>query len=150
MIHLGYAVEYNQPALVAEALAMAAIHEVDTADLTNFLIGAEKAAGGGIKPGKKTLRKILDEARADDDVRNSWRQGLQVELIKNTAHNALDGLTRYSSQYSVGADQVEDRFIEMVDLCGKSTNVPAPVMRHANQWTSSLCNDRHTRQDRRI
>lgn len=117
VIHLGYAVEYNQPALVAEALAMAAIHEVDTADLTNFLIGAEKAAGGGIKPGKKTLRKILDEARADDDVRNSWRQGLQVELIKNTAHNALDGLTRYSSQYSVGADQVEDRFIEMVDLC---------------------------------
>lgn len=117
IIHLGYALEYNQPALVAEVLAMASVHERDCKDLSNFLPAAEKAAGGSGKPGKKTLREILDEARADELLRNSWNMGGEVELIKNVAHYALEPLVKHTSQYSIGPDQVEDRFMELADLC---------------------------------
>lgn len=44
MIHLGYGLEFRQPAIVAEASAQAAVHEGWP---TDFFIAAEKAAEAG-------------------------------------------------------------------------------------------------------
>lgn len=124
---------------------MAAIHEADNADLTSFMIEAEKKAMSQGKPNNKSLRVILDEARADEAVRNSWCQGQEVELIKNTARYALGGLIEYSSQYSIGMEQVEDKFMELVDLCGKPTCPIILCHDRRNNLTISVRHDRYPR-----
>ena len=45
-LHFGYAFEYNQPALVAEGLAMASVHDPDFEKMGPIYIEAEKLAGG--------------------------------------------------------------------------------------------------------
>src|SRR5437762_8236436 len=62
LIHLGFGVEFAQPAIIAETLAQAAVHSNWIGD---FLLPAEKAAGSIGKPSKKTLASLLDEIRAD-------------------------------------------------------------------------------------
>lgn len=58
MIHLGFEIEFNQPAIIAGALAQASVHDNW---ITKYLLDVEKIA----KPGDKTIPKLLDEIRTD-------------------------------------------------------------------------------------
>lgn len=60
IIHLGFGLEFNQPVIVAEALAEAAVHENWQKP---FFLGAEKAAKE--TKSSKTLPQLLDEVYAD-------------------------------------------------------------------------------------
>ena len=117
LIHLGFAIEFNQPALVAEALAQTAVHEDWTGP--RFLFPAEKAAGGVGKPGKKTMLQLLEEAAADKKLARSatWEDG--NKLRDGVLKRAPEEMIKYAAQFTVSEEQVQEKFAETVDTCGK-------------------------------
>lgn len=119
IIHLGFAIEFNQPAIIAEALAQTAIHEDWTGP--RFLWPTEKAAGGVGKPGKKTISQLLEEARADKKLANSatWEDG--NKLRDGVLKRASEEMINCATQFTVSEEQVQEKFAEMVDMSGKYT-----------------------------
>ena len=125
LIHLGFALEFKQPAIVAEALAQAALHKDY---LAPFFLGAEKQARETTRdPGshqKKTLYDLLDDIRAnaklataahwDDD--NKIRDGVLVR--------APQEMIDIASQWTVSPDDLALRNAEMVNAVSKTTLVP--------------------------
>ena len=92
MIHLGFGIEFKQPAIVAEALAQAAVHD---SWIGPYMFKAEEAAASTGKG--KPMVELLDEVRADEklslaahwDDSNKIRDGILVrapeEMIKIAA-----------------------------------------------------------------
>ena len=114
IIHLGFGVEFKQPAIIAEALAQAAAHDTWIGPL---LFAAEKSA----TPEKsKPMVEILDEIRADTKLsmaahwedRNKIRDGLLVR--------APDEMIEYASQWNVKSDELEAKTAEMTNAAGIS------------------------------
>ena len=117
IIHLGFAIEFNQPAIIAEALAQTAVHEDWTGPL--FLHPAEKAAGGIGLPGKKTMLQLLEESRADSKLANSvhWQDG--NKLRDGVLKRAPEEMINLAAQFTVSEEQIPEKFAEMVDIAGR-------------------------------
>ncbi|QSS58208.1 hypothetical protein I7I51_07631 [Histoplasma capsulatum] len=109
-IQLGFGVEFNQPAIVAEALAETAVHE---SNLT-FLLPAEEAAGGVGKEGKKSLVHLQQEIRSNTQIRKAVRWE-DVNKIDGMLARALDEIIKITSQFSVGPDQLELKLAELLN-----------------------------------
>lgn len=120
-IHLSYALEYNQPALVAEALAMACVHEPDAKKEAPIWLESEKLAGGPLQPGKKTLREIMEEIHNNEILRASIEGPNPVDRIKNVADNAIEEMIKYGAEYSISESQLQERIDEMIDTCCKNS-----------------------------
>ena len=118
VIHLGYALEYEQPALVAEALSMASIHEADYTGLNLFFPLSDEAAGGVGKHREKTLFQLFQEMREDKTLRESCK-GPEIEHIKNVVPKAVKELVHYAGQYTVSREQIDESTLEMLDVMGK-------------------------------
>jgi hypothetical protein len=118
VLHLGYALEYAQPALVAEALAQAAIHERNNDALSLFFPTTEKAARENQKSGQKGLLQLMQEIGQDAKMRESFK-GPELERIKNVINNAFDGIVHHTMQYTIAAEDVEMRILEMLDVIGE-------------------------------
>jgi hypothetical protein len=80
LIHLGFGIDFGQPAIVAEALAQAAVHSPWIGPL---LLGAEKAAAEDPKP-SKSLVELLEEIQIDEE--------LKMQLVIQKAHRSGRGL----------------------------------------------------------
>ncbi|KAL2793203.1 hypothetical protein BJX66DRAFT_306566 [Aspergillus keveii] len=113
IIHLGFAIEFNQPAIVAEALAQTAVHDDWTGP--RYLWPAEKAAGGIGKRGEKTMLQLLEEARANKKLARSshWDDGNKMR--DGVLKRAPEEMINIASQYTVSEDQVQAKFAEMVN-----------------------------------
>ncbi|KAI9880934.1 MAG: hypothetical protein M1830_010002 [Pleopsidium flavum] len=113
LIHLGFGVEFKQPAIIAEALAQAAVHDVW---IGPFLFEAEKAAHD--KASSKSMVSILDEIRADNKLSTAahWDDGNKIRdgILKR----APDEMIKYASQWTVVPDQLEEKTAEMIDAAG--------------------------------
>ncbi|OKL58123.1 hypothetical protein UA08_06430 [Talaromyces atroroseus] len=108
IIHLGFGVEFEQPAIIAEALAQAAVHHNREA---SHLIDSEKAAkaqGSDSKP----IVLLLDEIYADPD-------------------RASRNITKYASQVHVSEENLEEKTAEMINAAvyftGAAQNPPYQV-----------------------
>lgn len=117
IIHLGFAIEFNQPAIVAEALAQTAVHEDWTGP--RFLLPTEKVAGGIGNPGKKTMLQLLEEARTDSKLASSvsWEDG--NKLRDGVLKRAPDEMINLAAQFTVSEEQIQEKFAEMVDVSGR-------------------------------
>ncbi|KAF7596577.1 hypothetical protein BBP40_000977 [Aspergillus hancockii] len=113
LIHLGFGIEFNQPAIIAEALAQAAIHDDWTGP--RFLLPAEKAAGGIGKPGKKTMLQILEEIRADEKLTNSshWEDGNRMR--DGVLVRAPDDMIKCAAEFTVSENQLEEKLVEIIN-----------------------------------
>lgn len=67
IIHLGFGIEFQQPAIIAQAFAQASVHEDYLGEA--FFIPAEETAGGLGLRGDKTLVEIIDQMRTDQKVK---------------------------------------------------------------------------------
>jgi len=101
---------------VAQALAQAAVHD---SWIGKLLIPAEKAAGGIGKRGTKTILQLLDEMRADKKLVESvqWPDGNKIR--EGILERAPDEMVKYASQYTVSAEQVEEKLAEMINAVGE-------------------------------
>ncbi|KAJ5562985.1 hypothetical protein N7461_001746, partial [Penicillium sp. DV-2018c] len=112
-IHLGFGLEFNQPAIVAEGLAQAAVHE-DWIGREYFL-PAEKKAGGIGKPGQKSLLQLLNEIRADKALVESAHWSDTNKIRDGVLRRAPEQMLKYAAQFTVSEDQVAERVADMIN-----------------------------------
>ncbi|KAI9747916.1 MAG: hypothetical protein M1835_001941 [Candelina submexicana] len=111
IIHLGFGIEFEQPAIVAEALAQAAVHD---GWMGKFLIPAEKASASGT-PGSKSLASLLDEIRADKKLSAAAHWDDDNKIRDGILARASEEAIKYTRQYTVGQDQLEEKTAEMIN-----------------------------------
>ena len=120
IIHLMYGLEWEQPAIVAQALAQAAVHKDR---LRSFLLGAEKKGKDDEERDgsdeKKTMGWILDllvDARADETLRTSARWGDDQKITDGVLTRAKSQMMRLAKKVKVKEDEMESRTWEMYDV----------------------------------
>ncbi|KAJ5908561.1 hypothetical protein N7495_001243 [Penicillium taxi] len=112
LIHLGFGLEFNQPAIVAQALAQTAVHEEDFG--RDFLLPAEKLAGGIGKPGKSLLN-LLNEVRGDETLAQSVHRSDENKTEDGVLARGKQKMLEYAAQYTVSESQMEERVAEMIN-----------------------------------
>ncbi|KAK1069700.1 hypothetical protein LTR74_004579 [Friedmanniomyces endolithicus] len=112
LIHLGFAIESQQPALVAEALAQAAVH---SASMSPFFLLAEQAARDRADEPCKTIAQLLDEIHADPEIRGAPRWSDGNKLRDGIIGRAAERMVSYTSQYRVEPDDLERKTAEMIN-----------------------------------
>ena len=135
IIHLGFGIEFEQPAIIAEALAQAAAHDNWMSPL---FLGCEKAAEanrGKDKP-KKTMVQLLEEAKKDEKLSKAahWEDGNKIR--EGILKRAPEEMIKLASQYTIEEDELEDKSAEMINAAGKS---PSPI-----SHTSHITNPRNS------
>ena len=120
IIHLGFGIEFHQPAIIAEALAQAATHDPY---LNPVLFEAEKLANARKGSNtKKSLAAILDDIQADPKMQGACSFAQDSRAIESgILIRAKEEMTEYCSQYSIDAEELEMRTAEMMDFGGKLT-----------------------------
>ncbi|KAL8787549.1 MAG: hypothetical protein Q9195_007721 [Heterodermia aff. obscurata] len=114
LIHLGFGLEFKQPAIVAEALGSTAIHPTF---LDSFFIETHEAATMRASE-PDHLANIMNKIRADIKLFTAahWDDGHKVRdgiLVR-----AKEEMIKYASQRQVKADNVEEATAEMINACG--------------------------------
>lgn len=108
IIHLGYGVEFKQPAIIAEAFAQAACHSNWIGDL---LLPAEKAAKGN----GKSIVQLIDEIKKDEKLSNAahWSDGNKVR--DGILARAPEEMIKIAAEYTVKPEELEEKTAEMTN-----------------------------------
>lgn len=108
LIHLGFGIEFKQPAIIAEALAQACVHQNW---ISPYLLKTDAAS---TSTSTKTLPQLIDEIRADKKLSMAahWEDGNKIRdgiLVR-----APDEMISYAKQWTVSEDQLEEKTAEMI------------------------------------
>jgi hypothetical protein len=106
---------------------MVCVNDVESHKIEPIFVNSEQLASGLRQPDQKTLRHLMEEVRIDEVLTRSIEGPYVGDRSKNIADNAMSQIVKYTSQYSISDDQLEDRVNEMVDTCSKL--LPAPLKR---------------------
>jgi hypothetical protein len=143
MIHVGLALEFKQPALLAEGLAQAAVHH----DMwyTEYLKEAEAEAKKATES-PMHLADLIDACRAVDAIRTSssikyQRQYrpitgepcMDIEMARDgVLKNAKPEIIRFAARWRVDPDQIEKITAELMNTAGTQSQtlcgLPAVVL----------------------
>ena len=116
LIHLGFGVEFKQPAIIAEALAQACVHDNW---LTPFFKEAEKAAKAGSHSNNaRSLVDLLDQIRADRKLSSAAHWDDDNKIRDGILVRAPDEMIKYASQWAVSANELQPRTAEMANAAG--------------------------------
>jgi hypothetical protein len=114
IIHLGFGIEFQQPAIVAEGLAQAAVHSNWIGKL--FLPAEEASRKHLPSDGGKTLTELIYEIHDNKELRTAahWSDGNKIrDGILARAPNAM---LKYANQYVVRPeDDLEKKTAEMIN-----------------------------------
>ncbi|RDW88323.1 hypothetical protein BP6252_00355 [Coleophoma cylindrospora] len=111
LIHLGFGVEFNQPAIVAEALAQAAVHDAWIGDLLLATEQASKAQG----PTDKTLPDLLSDIRKDKKLSEAARWEDANKVRDGVLQRAPQEMIKHAAQWSVSSTTLEEKTAEMIN-----------------------------------
>jgi hypothetical protein len=122
LIHLGFGIEFEQPAIIAEGLAQAAAHSNWIAPI---YLESEKMAQANGNP-DKSLVSLVKEIQADKELvaaphfedSNKIRDGILVRAPNN--------MLKIASQYVVREDQLEEKTAEMINFSGTHQSLTRP------------------------
>lgn len=114
IIHLGFGLEFNQPAIIAEALAQACIHDDWMKDL---LLPSEKAASETPLQSLKTMPELLTAIRTDPKLSAAahWDDGNKIKdgiLVR-----APEEMLKYAAQWRVPEGMLQEKTAEMMNAC---------------------------------
>ncbi|KAK5122385.1 hypothetical protein LTR85_003969 [Meristemomyces frigidus] len=118
IIHLGFGIEFHQPAIIAEAMAQSAVHDNY---MRKFLVPAEEAAKKKGGEESRTIVDLLDAIHADMELRDApkWSDG--NKLRDGIIGRAGDRMIEYASQFDVKADELERKTAEMTNAAAYYT-----------------------------
>ncbi|KAH6843306.1 hypothetical protein B0I37DRAFT_384165 [Chaetomium sp. MPI-CAGE-AT-0009] len=119
IIHLGLGVEFQQPSIVAEALAQAASH--DSSDIDKLLQNAEQEAAIIYPTAKpKPLIQLIHEVRANETIRKApqWSD-FGNKMRDGVIGRAGEDMSALASQFRIRNDEKElkRRTAEMISTC---------------------------------
>lgn len=123
LIHLGFGVEFEQPAIIAEALAQAAAHDTWISDL---LLEAEKAATtNGNNGNEKSIMQLIYEIRGNEKLKSAahWSDGNKIR--DGILARAPQEMIEIAKQFTVKEEELERKTAEMINAAGTS-NIPFP------------------------
>ena len=110
IIHLGFGVEFEQPAIIAEALAQAATHDVWIAKFIDPVAEAAKKATQS-----KSLVQLIHEAKKTEKLATAahWSDGNKVRdgVIARAGKEMID----LAAQWSVKPDELDKKTAEMMN-----------------------------------
>lgn len=112
MIHLGFGVEFKQPAIIAEALAQAAVHD---SWIGPFMLDAEKAAASSGIEGKPMV-KLVDEVRADKKLSSAARWDDSNKIRDGILVRAPSEMIRIAAKWKVMPDAIIEKTAEMTNV----------------------------------
>jgi hypothetical protein len=121
IIHLGFGIEFEQPAIMAEALAQAAVHDNW---MKSLFLGCEKAAEAnrGKDKSQKTIVQLLEEAKNDEKLRDAahWQDGNKIRdgILKRAPKEMIT----LASQYAIEENELEQKTAEMINAAGPSSH----------------------------
>lgn len=118
IIHLGFGIEFSQPAIVVEALAQAATHTNWPEDfLTKTFEMAKKRIADKEKP--RSLLSILKEARENSTIRESPHEDDPNKVRDGVLKRALPQVVDLCSQWTVlpDSDDIKLKTAEMINFC---------------------------------
>lgn len=121
MIHLGFGVEFKQPAIIAEALAQAAVHD---SWIGPFMLDAEKAAASSGIEGKPMV-ELIDEVRADKKLSSAARWDDSNKIRDGILVRAPSEMICIAAKWRVMPDAIIERTAEMINVGYVSRAVPA-------------------------
>ncbi|KAF2221585.1 hypothetical protein BDZ85DRAFT_301818 [Elsinoe ampelina] len=98
LLHLGFALETSSLPLVAEALAMTAVH---SAFLLPFFLATEQRATTITTP--QPLLPLLHAARANPTFLNAAQQSTSLDLVDSILDHAWEPLISLASQYTLSS-----------------------------------------------
>ncbi|EME39560.1 hypothetical protein DOTSEDRAFT_38729 [Dothistroma septosporum NZE10] len=112
IIHLGFGIEFQQPAIVAEGLAQVACHD-DW--IGRLLLPAEKAAKDRKDEGSKSIAQLLDEIHDDSALEQAaqWPDGNKIR--DGVLARAGDRMVYYASQIRVKPEELKEKTAEMTN-----------------------------------
>ncbi|KAL6241941.1 hypothetical protein RBB50_011186 [Rhinocladiella similis] len=110
LIHLGFGVEFKQPAIMVEALAQAAVHDDWPG---TFLYAAEEAAKES--KSSKSLVQLIHESRANKKLRNSPHTEDGNKLRDGVFARAAEEMIDIASQWTVKPEQLQQKTAEMIN-----------------------------------
>lgn len=119
IIHLGFGIEFQQPAIIAEALAQAAVHDNWMGPL---FFGCEKAAKetrGKDEP-RKTIVQLLEGCKKDDKLSKAPHFGDGNKIRDGIMKRAPEEMISYAKQYTVKEEELEEKTAEMINAAGMS------------------------------
>ncbi|KAH7230304.1 hypothetical protein B0J15DRAFT_473112 [Fusarium solani] len=125
LVQLGLGIEFNQPAIVAEGLAQAAVHSDHY--LFAFFHEAEERAPG---VASKYLAGLLDLASADEKCRNASNSQVREKVRDGVLLNVREEAINLAAQYQVGEDEVDLRLAE-------PSNASAYMVAEAQRWNKA-------------
>ncbi|GIZ46907.1 hypothetical protein CKM354_001001300 [Cercospora kikuchii] len=112
IIHLGLGVEFEQPSIVAEALAQAASH--DSAGIPQFLLDAERHGRASAEP-RMTLKECFHTVREDETIKNAAQPQMgPVRVREGVMKRAFQEIARLAAAYRVPPSGLERSVAEMI------------------------------------
>ncbi|PYH83795.1 hypothetical protein BO82DRAFT_410970 [Aspergillus uvarum CBS 121591] len=114
LIHLGYGIEFNQPAIFAEALGQTAVHKNE---ISIVMLGTESVASALTGP-SPPLIELLNQVRSTESIRDAscWGDGSWIEDIPLT--QAPEALWEIAGQWRVQPDELGVKTAEMINVNG--------------------------------
>ena len=125
IIHLGYAIEFQQPSLVAEALAAACVHDNWPKD---FLLPTEDFVQSDTP--SKSLLEILDNIRLDPEINSAVKDTDPFNKVRDGLLKRVTGkqLAPYLSQFQV-KPTLEDMQRKMTEMMHTSAYMMGAAQR---------------------
>lgn len=147
IIHTGFGIEFQQPAIIAEGLAQACVHDNW---MKSLFLGVEEAAEKNRgKSDRKTIVQLLEEVKQDEELSNSahWEDGNKIR--DGVMKRALEKMVGIASQYTIREDDdLEEKTAEMINAAGKSNILPKTTALTLSQYISQpQPNVRHTKSN---
>lgn len=115
LIHLGYGVEFQQPAIIAEAFGQTAIH---SPWLDKFFPATDEAAKRKQQP-SKTLVAILDDIFADEKLSTAARWDDKDLTRDGVFARAWDSMIEHASNWRVDPDKLQEANAEIANAAGE-------------------------------
>lgn len=116
IIHLGLGIEFEQAAIIAEALAQAAVHDDRGTD--PYFLDAEKLAHESAYE-KHYLVDLLSEVRANESIRTAprWDDIATTKMKVGVLGRSLKEMTQLAARFRVKPEEIEERTAEMLSCC---------------------------------
>nr|A0A411PQN8.1 RecName: Full=Baeyer-Villiger oxidase AgnL3; AltName: Full=Agnestins biosynthesis cluster protein L3 [Paecilomyces divaricatus]QBG38885.1 Baeyer-Villiger monoxygenase [Paecilomyces divaricatus] len=119
LIHLGYGIEFQSPAIIAEALGQAASHD-DSGIAQLFRSAEEEAVFQYPTPRGTPLIELVHEVRANDQIRTAPRWSDYGNKMRDgIVGRACEPMSTLASQFQIFPNEadLERRTAEMIGVC---------------------------------
>ncbi|KAM6529735.1 hypothetical protein FALCPG4_007863 [Fusarium falciforme] len=114
VIHFGFGLEFNQPAIIAEGLAQSAVHQPEVGKFFKGIQSAEECLKN--RPSRPMI-DLIREIEQNDAIRSAacWGDGSWID--DNPLANAPEELWKIAAQWRVSTQELKLKTAEMINVC---------------------------------